>query len=341
MQLKGLFHAATKPGVNASTAPVVVLLYPPGPDRDMTKGDWAGLAKRLNEEGFHVFRFDWRGHGKSTEIKDTKRFWDNPFLNGPGNFNTLYIRGGPPKRPIKDDLFFKDLTNATKYMPAYLNDLAAVRVHLDTKNDAKALNTSSIYLIGAGDATALGLGWMTAEWQRPSVMPAQGALGFGVPGYEFVPQPVGGVFTEGGQDIAGAVWLSASRPTSISEQTAKGWISKIAPKLRENNPMLFLYADKDEAGKKGSSFYYKDVLVANPPKNAMINPLDQTFLKEVKGGNQASGVKLLGDNKTLGTEDTIVKFLEAIQKERAKLPSRVRNYAIPYYIKTNEYGLRP
>ena len=57
--LKGVFHATDK---NPGSAPVVVLLYPPGPDRDMTKGDWVGLAKALNKEGYHVFRFDWRGH---------------------------------------------------------------------------------------------------------------------------------------------------------------------------------------------------------------------------------------------------------------------------------------
>src|SRR5438874_7898507 len=72
VQLHGLFHATSK---NANTAPVVILLYPPGPDRDMTKGDWPALAKRLNDEGYHVFRFDWRGHGKSTTIKDKQKFW--------------------------------------------------------------------------------------------------------------------------------------------------------------------------------------------------------------------------------------------------------------------------
>lgn len=338
VQLKGLFHATDK---NANSAPVVILMYAPGPDRDMTKGDWAGLAKRLNEEGYHAFRFDWRGHGKSTKIDDTKRFWENPFLNGGQlNFNS-YIRGGPPRRPTKNDILYKDLVRPERYVPAYLTDLAAVRAHLDTKNDNKTVNTSTVYLIGTGDAATIGLAWLTAEWQRPAVYPTVGQLGLGVPTYEFVPQRIFGQFTEAGQDVAGAVWLSASRPTSVPELTVRRWVSTIAPKLRDNNPMLFLYADKDRAGKAGSDFFYNDVLVANPRKGLPLDPLDQTFMKEVKGGNQASGVKLLGDNKNLKTEDTVVQFMAAIQKSRAKLVSKTRGYSAPYYINLREYGLTP
>src|SRR5688572_14484837 len=77
MELHGLCHATQK---DPAKAPVVVFLYPPGPDRDMTKGDWGTLAKALNAEGYHVFQFDWRGHGKSTAIKDTRTFWGNMYL---------------------------------------------------------------------------------------------------------------------------------------------------------------------------------------------------------------------------------------------------------------------
>ncbi|AMV30354.1 Alpha/beta hydrolase family protein [Gemmata sp. SH-PL17] len=340
VQLKGLFHATNK---DAATAPVAVLLYAPGPDRDMTKGDWAGLAGRLNEAGYHVFRFDWRGHGKSTEIKDPKKFWNNPFLNG-GNVNyNGYIKGGPPKKPLKNDLYYKDLspTRAERYLPAYLNDLAAVRLHLDSKNDNKTLNTSSIYLIGTGDAAALGLGWIATEWSRPAVFPKEGQLGVGVPGYEFVPQQLVGQFPpEGGHDIAGAVWISPNRPALISEAATKKWISTYAPKIRENNPMLFLYADKDAAGKKQSEFFYNEVLVGDPRRAKAFNlaPISDTFIKEVKGGSTLNGVKLLDNNAELKVQDTIIQFMAAIQKERAKLPSKNRNYSTPYFINAQSFG---
>jgi hypothetical protein len=190
VELHGLFHAAQK---NPATAPVVVFLYAPGADRDMTKGDWAGLAKKLTEapEGYHVFQFDWRGHGKSAVIKDTKKFWTNPYLNGPqSNFN-VFIKGGPPKMPLKNDLSVKDLgANAAKYMPAYLNDLAGVRLYLDTKNDNKELNASSIYIVGTGDAAGLGMAWLAAEWKRPAVMPGVNQLGLGVAGIRVRPAAV-------------------------------------------------------------------------------------------------------------------------------------------------------
>ena len=265
VQLQGLFHATTK---NATAAPVVVFLYAPGPDRDMTKGDWAGLAKRLTDEGYHVFQFDWRGHGKSTAIKDKVKFWQNPYLNAPGpNFNA-HVKGGPPKMPVKNDINYKDLAQPAKYLPAYLNDLAAVRVHLDSKNDNKDLNTSSIYIVGTGDAASLGLAWLTAEWRRPATFPNVNQLGFGIANYEYIPQPLNGAFTEAGADFGGAVWLTATRPTSIPARAMQDWVSKpaFAPKIRENNPMLFLYAEKDKEGQKQAAFLFNEVLVADPKK---------------------------------------------------------------------------
>lgn len=346
VELHGLFHATQK---NPASAPVVLFLYPPGPDRDMTKGDWAGLAKRLNEEGYHVFQFDWRGHGKSTSIKDKQKFWSNPYLNGQGvNFNG-YIKGGPkgPNGVIKNDIYFKDIAKPVNYMPAYLNDLAAVRMHLDEKNDNKDLNTSSIYVVGAGDAAALGMAWLAAEWNRPAVFPNEAARA-GAPTYEYVPQRlIGGVPSEAGADIGACVWLTATRPTSFKEKTLRDWISvpTLAPKIRENNPMLFLYAEKDTggplSGQKQGQFFFNSVLVADPPKGSSLEKLDQTFIKEIKGAEQLQGVKLLGQNATLKTEDTIVLYFAAIQKVRAKLASKARKYEAPYFIDVRYFGLLP
>ncbi len=337
VQLHGLFHATAK---NANTAPVVILMYPPGPDRDMTKGDWSALAKKLNKEGYHVFRFDWRGHGKSTDIKDPMKFWSNPYTNGlRSNFNG-YIRGGPPKKPLKNTLAFKDIANPASYSPMLLNDLAAVRVHLDSKNDNKELNTSSIYLVGAETTATIGMAWLSAEWQRPAFYPTVGQLA-GNPNYEFVPQRLaGGITTEAGNDISGCVWLSPSKPVTalIPEAAIKRWATQV-PKLRENNPMLFLYADKDNAGKKQAEFFYNEVLVAEPRKGAALNKLDQTFIKPVKGANALKGIKLLGD-PNLKTEDTVVSFLNAIQKGRAKLPSKARKYDTPYFIDVRFFDMR-
>jgi pimeloyl-ACP methyl ester carboxylesterase len=346
VELQSLFYPADpKAAPNAGSAPVVVFLYPPGADRDMTKGDWGGLAKMLNKEGYHVLQFDWRGHGKSNSIKDKQTFWGNVYMNAPaGGFNA-YIRGNAPGK-LKTDIYFKDIVNPTKFMPAYLNDLAAVRNHLDSKNDNGELNSSSIYIVGAGDAAALGMAWLTAEWKRPRLSPGPGALGVGVPRYEFVPQAlVGGLASgsEAGNDFGGAVWLTPSHPASFPGPLIQKWVVNpvFAPKIRENNPMLFVYAEKDKDGKNQSTFFYDEVLVARPKKTSVLEELKQTQLFEVKGGEKLQGIKLLGNDVTLKTETRIIQYFAFIQKERQKIPSKKREYKDPYFIAPLEFGLRP
>jgi hypothetical protein len=342
MELHGLFHPTSK---NANTAPVVVFMYAPGADRDMTKGDWGTLAKKLNEEGLHVFQFDWRGHGKSTSIKDKDKFWKNQYLNG-GNSNfNVYIKGGPPVMPLKNDLSVKDITNPARFLPAYINDLAGVRLYLDTKNDNKELNSSSIYVVGTEEAAGLGMAWMTSEWKRPAVMPTVNLLGLNVANYEYVPQRLTGTFDEAGADFGGAVWLTATRPISMPAPTIQKWISNrdIAPKLRDNTPMLFLFGEKDATGKRASEFFFREVLVADPTlaKRQNLEVPEQTFIKDVKGGEQLKGLKLLGQNATLKTEDTIIQYFSALQKVRQKLPSKTRDWKAPYYIDVRYFGLAP
>lgn len=342
VQLRGLFHRSTK---EPSTAPVVILMYPPGPDNNMTKGDWEGLANRLAGEGFNVFRFDWRGHGKSIDIKDKDKFWGLDPMNNPNPFtaawNQRYITGAPPKKPIKDTLLFKDLKDPVKYAPMFLTDLAAVRFHLDSKNDAGDLNTSSIYLIGAESAATLGFGFMTIEWNRPAFAPKPNELGT-APRYDFVPQPLRiPIDPAGGADISGAIWLSPRRPTSVPEKLIENWVSKGAPKMRDNNPMLFMYAEKDANAKRDAEFFHLGALVGKGDVRNGLNPLNPAYLKKIEGADKLSGVQLLGNNAKLKTEDTIVKFLEAIQKERVKITRKQRNFTSPYFVSLAQFGFNP
>jgi len=341
--LRGIFHASAK---NPGNDPVVILLYPPGKDNSMNKGEWKALANKLATEGYNVFRFDWRAHGeKVTDIKDTNKFWLNP-ITGPANNKYIF---GANKKPLKNELVWKDFAppgapaaqlaqNVKKYSPVLLTDLAAARTHLDQKNDNGEVNTSSVYLIGAQEAAAVGMAWITAEWQRPATHPV---LGLGQT-YQICPQPGIAVATEAGETIAGAVWLTAMRPenTPFTENNLKGWASKLAPKMRENNPMLFLYGGTDATGKRNTDFYYNEVLVADPKKGSTLQKLEQTFSKEIKGTNLV-GDKLLGNNKELGTEDRMMAFLNEIQKERSKITRKKRDYATPYFIDLTFLGIDP
>ena len=329
VRLKGLFHKAATP---APGSPVVILLYQPGVGNTLDKpGDWAGLTKSLNEKGFHVFRFDWRGHGKSKDIVDTDLFWNNT-ITGP--WNQKYVKGAN-KKPVKNDIDVKtDLLNS-RYFPMYVQDLAAARNHLDGKNDQGDLNTSSIYLIGAGDTASIGMMWMAGEWVRPAIHPLlpNGAI------YKVVPTRFIIVDPEAGRDVAGAVWLSASRPSMITERVISDW-SKGALKMRDNNPMLFLFGEKDAKSHTEAKFYFDTVLVAKGNKTIGIKPLDKTFVTELKGTN-LKGVALLGNDGQLGTETTILKYLEAQQKDRAAVVRRDRKYPGPYYIDLSHFGLIP
>ena len=175
VRLKGLFHRS--PGGHKQGDAVVVLLYPPGPDRDMRKGNWDDLIGRLNDAGFHVFRFDWRGHGGSAEIADPvgdntrlAGFWTNAITGG---WNRRHVRGYS-RRPVKNDLRVKPDIDLARYLPVFVTDLAAARLHLDQKNDQGEVNTSSIYLVGAGDTAALG----RSLFDQLIATPMQGAKRF-------------------------------------------------------------------------------------------------------------------------------------------------------------------
>jgi pimeloyl-ACP methyl ester carboxylesterase len=346
VELAGRFTAATKKDVNARSAPVVVLMYEPGVGKDFGKADWSPLIKKLNDEGFHVYQFDWRGHGKSTDIKDAERFWmKSPYLNGKdANAPNSYIKGGPGK-PLKEKLVVKEVTNANKFFPAYAMDLAALRYHLDTKNDNGDLNTSSLYLLGEGDTAALGLAWITMEWKRPRVKPGDnqlvGAAGIvGAARYDYIGQQLRGDFDEAGQDYAGAVWLSASRPTAITTKTLQTWVKEptFAPQLRNNTPMLFLTGDKDTKGKADAKFFFEEVLVAEPKPGSPLPKLKQTFRRELEGGGTDRGVKLVGG--TAKAEETVIKFLKDVQKERQRTAPAVRKYENSYGIDLKYFGLR-
>ncbi len=328
VRLRGLFHKSPKGGQGD---PVVILLYPPGPGNTMLKpGDWDGLTVDLNDKGFHVFRFDWRGHGKSTDITDTDKFWDN-LITGP--WNKKYIKGAN-KKPVKNELSGKTDFEPKYFLP-YVTDLAAVRMHIDQKNDQGDLNSSSIYLIGAGNTATLGMLWMASEWYRPAIHPV---LPFGQ-SYKLVPTQGIEADPAGGADIAGAIWLSATRPQSVPAAAVQGWAKN--PKLRENNHMLFLFGEQEPKIASGDSkWFFNEVLVAKGNKQLGVKELDQTFLTSIPK-SKLSGVALLGNNADLKTEDTILKYLAARQKDRVSLTRKERKFPGPYFIDLREFGIFP
>ncbi len=320
VELQGTLY----PSVKGGTSPVVILLHSFGKDPNL--GEWKGLAITLAKKGFTVLRFDYRGHGKSTVIGNPKAFWYDYKVNA------KYMPTLANKSPLPKKLDIKDVTAKPGYFPVVVNDIMAARVALDKMNDAGDVNTSSVYLIGSTDAATAGLMYMAVEWSRPQVI--EQARNWSDIGPLKLPNNI----DSAGKDIAGAIWLSAERHPSIPAETVKNWVSlDSAIELRDKNPMLFLYGGKDTAktGASSAKFFVNEVLVAKPPKGTKISPLTFTEYSEVKD-SKLVGVNLLSDS---GTEATILKYLETIEKDRknvVRTPNR--NWTKPHYILGELYG---
>ncbi len=338
VRLKGLFHKS--PNGNKQGDAVVMLLYSPGAENTMLKGNWDPLIDALNGEGFHVFRFDWRGHGGSTDIVDPLGngvpiagvLYNGFFTNNiTGRWNQQYVKGGNNLKKAPNEIKVKagGITSPL-YFPVYVNDLAAARLHLDLKNDNKELNSSSVYVIGAGDSATLGMMWLAAEWQRPDVAPM---LGFGV---QYMSTPMRGVAVvqPAGGDVAGAVWLGGSRNSraNIPDAAIMGW-AKSAIKLRDNNKMLFIHGT-DAASTKEAKFFYDQVLVAGGSKAPQVSAVEQTFRFVAK--TTLCGVKMLG-TMDVNVVAKIVEYLKARQKDRVNMISRNRGYTTPYHVDMNYF----
>src|SRR5947209_5614593 len=75
VELKGAFY----PSAQGKAAPTVLLLHEFGKDSKST--EWLKLAEALQQKGYAVLRFDFRGHGDSTGIQPgvagmVPGFWD-------------------------------------------------------------------------------------------------------------------------------------------------------------------------------------------------------------------------------------------------------------------------
>lgn len=326
VKLSGRFWRA-----KSGRAPCVILL--PSIGKDGSKG-WDDLGKSLADENFNVLRLDYRGHGKSTDL-NPQGFWQNTLALSP--INSAAIRGGD-RNPPKSDLYVnKDYKVTGNYVPMLANDIMAARAYLDKKNDEGAVNTSSVYLIGATDAAAIGFLYMTAEWKREAKIPNLAQPRTLIDGRvrQFIPANA----DPAGKDIAGAVWLSPTAHPSIRKQQLEILVNTYAPDLRVETPMLFIAGKQDTAGTGGANMYFNDILVA-APKTKTVKKLEQTFLKPVEKTSLV-GVALLGNDEKFKTESNIKEFLKSVEKERKNRAAFPREYTKPLPIALNTFGIVP
>lgn len=321
VQLQGSFYKAVMTGTDRivtakaeSDAPVVIMLHPFLGDPNAK--EWDGLAVVLASRGFHVLRFDFRGHGKSTII--SKNFWDSTLY--PENTKVF-----PPakNKPLPQKLENSQLKNEKGYWPVMVNDILAARVAVDKMSDKGKLNATSVYLLAVGDACPLAMMYMAAEWMRPQKPTEDQAkyIRFLPPPQPLMPAPR----DSAGKDIAAAIFVAPTYPPTIPERSIKDWV-KLFPDMRDSNAILCIHGDGDAAGKKFSSNLVDDIFIANPKPPAKVNKLTFTLSRPIKG-SKLTGVDLLNPTKSPDTEKEILNYLTAVEKDRKTLtPVNNRNY---------------
>ena len=328
-RLRGLFYRAEKGG---GSAPTVLMLheYKGNPNDPV----WNDTAKLLAKLGYNVLQFDFRGHGKSTDVVADK-FWDSRTLWGQFNLANIQVQKG--KAALKSNISVKEFERG--YYPMLVQDIAAARNLLDVMNDSGEVNTSTIYLLGTGDSVNLGMLFVASEWLRERKKPNVAVAADFVstrralfPGAD-----------PAGPDIGGAIWLSPMAPpySGMSSQTLnKLVISPQSYKMRNDTPMLFVHGEKDQKGSTYARLLLNSVLQVNSttgPGGVKMPKPEQTFVRPIKG-SAAAGTKLLGNN--LGTEKLIEDFLAAVDKERRQKPRKTTDWDKPLYIEFTSFGVR-
>ena len=256
--LKGTFY----PGSNGNKSSCVILLHEFGSDR--TKGGWDALAKELQKKGFAVLSFDFRGHNDSCTV-DPQKFWSFP-LNA-GTFR-------PGK--TRDTIDHKDIrAKKFSYLPWMTNDIQAAKRYLEQRNDANDCNVSNLFLIGAKEGAGLGALWMSQEINHRRVIPN--------PVNPLFPPIVDPKLRMHGEDLAGAIWLSA--PEKVFTTSVSRLLQY--PAIKEKVPMLFVYGTKDDVSARAADTILRDL------KKGTASKVPATT-RDLKIEGKSAGGELLG-----------------------------------------------
>jgi hypothetical protein len=282
VKLKAVFYPSSM-----KSAPTVIMLHSIGDGRSMKAPEWKSLAESLQKAKYSVIMFDFRGHGDSTSIDDPSP--KGPFWNKLPNYASV-------KAKERDTIEVKDYIKSGSvpgaYLPVLVNDIAAVRAYLDRRNDeAKDCNTSSLIVIGADSGATLGALWINAECYR----------------YKYTP-PMG--FTKAqlseraeGSDIIAAVFLTV-QPTLEKRTVPVSGLLKTS--CKDHGMAAAFFYGKDDAKSKDFAKTLEKTLKLKGKKHE--------YIGAVELNTKLTGMKLL--QKGLGTETSIVKYLDSVVEER-------------------------
>ncbi|HBI42705.1 MAG TPA: hypothetical protein DDY78_07595 [Planctomycetales bacterium] len=276
VELEGRFYAAV-PKTKAKAKEATVLLLHNINSKtggSSNQPGWDELARMLQDDGYSVLKFDFRGFGNSTNV--SSQFWKEPY-------NSNNVRGGKAVKP-PSTINHKDFDNkAGEYYPYLVNDIAAAKAYLDRRNDAGQANTSSLIVIGAGEGATLGAMWMASEWHRHKVN--GGGVGFPVKLNLEEPE---------GRDEAAAIWLNISPKLGNREipTAVHSWLAEMSGS--NNVAMGFVYGSQDEMS----------VGAVNRDLDAIFNQIR----KDNPGATEAAIQKLM-DKKEINREKAVRQLL--------------------------------
>ena len=278
VELQGLFYSAAKR--NSAT---ILMLHALG--EDSRRKSWTSLAEALNAAGCAVLTFDFRGQGQSTSVEPTV-FWHFPR-------NVSSVRGAAQR---KETIEFKGMSQ--QYYPVMVNDIAAAKAFLDGRNDTGGCNSGNLIVVGAETGAALGSIWLNAEWHRYAYTPPNFLMNI----------PARLATVPEGKKTIGAIWLSAK--PRLGTRTIQFASVLALPARVYATPMVFMFSDKDAAGKalaNASVKYFKGA-------KSKDDKYSLTAAVPVDGGGKLAGAALL--QKSLGTEDSIVGYVKNVVDAR-------------------------
>lgn len=303
VRIEGDYYPAPE-GKEKST-PCLILLHPVGPRHlNASRADFDKLPAKLQQQGYAVAVIDFRGYGKSKTVES--KFWNTH----------------RPKTRVLDVIEAKDYASTLELFEL-LYDLTALKIWLNTKNNAKECNSHVIGIVGVEQAGLIAMAWAANELtdnyrsRNRSMLntsggfnPNLGNTGFGNQGFanQGLPgtNPANNIPRYEGEDIVCIVPISTSNRLNdpINLAVMERWISF----LRDRQiAMMALYGTSD---KESVAFWNKASNWVKPPndKYRFKNSGVKTFKTSL------SGIKLLM-NDTLDVSKALEDYLqEALKK---------------------------
>ncbi|MFM7113977.1 MAG: hypothetical protein ACKO26_22825 [Planctomycetota bacterium] len=331
--LIGKFYPGSK-GKKGSTF-LLLHSFEKGKGGSSAQDGWADLAGALQADGHSVLSFDFRGHGESTGV--SQDFWnilpENPMTGQVGNPHNKIL--GTPKANTANVL------DASRFPPKYffylVNDISADKAFLDSKNDSGELNSSDLYVIGAGEGATIGALWMAQEFSRKRVELISSGPMIKPGGNPFRPKVVTStgikkIYEPEGKDIVAGIWLNLSPRVAGQTVPMQAWLKDITLRRgKDRVQMAFLYGEKDDAAKKEAKGFLSMIRPGFDPDKPKPMPKGKEGAKPAVGDQEFTNILAIKDSNLAGSK-LLRKELQTI----GFIQSYVKNYNTQHVAQDSE-----